>query len=121
MYTSILALHLLGALTTGVVALFGVGALLRATSHYYAPVARMLAVLAAVEIGTGAALAVLSPNLSAAGMCQQLALYLVAVGAVEIGLFVGMRSSLVAFPLRTSVVPFASSFAIFTVVAIAGF
>ncbi len=102
-----LIVHIVGAVLTAVVAIHACVSMVRGGTENYRRAAQLLATLAAFEVATGTALAVLSPTVSAVSVCGNIALYLASVAVIQILLFMRMRRSTLRFP---AVQTFSSAF-----------
>jgi hypothetical protein len=90
-YASILALHLGLTVTTALIGVAGLYALLRGGERFSRRVAAFLAVVAALEVATGATLAAISPAVDALSLGSHIALYLGACASLEAALVVRIK------------------------------
>lgn len=121
MYEVALAVHIGGALVTGIVGTYALAALVRGKADTYKRYAIVLAVLAGFEIITGTSLSVLSLQVSAASLCGRIALYLSLVAVVELLLFLRMKQVRISFPLVPAFSPVTASLVLFVGALAAGF
>lgn len=104
-YQLVLALHLVGALATAIIALYALYALRINKGELFRKIAITVGGLAAFEILSGTLLAVLSSELTTKMVCNRLAIYLGVVATVEVMIFHAMKKTSTAFPVRTSLSP----------------
>ena len=74
LYSVLLSLHLVGALTTLGVGGYTFAHLVKKTEESYAPLALILALCAGYQTLTGAVLALVSPSITAISLCSNLGL-----------------------------------------------
>lgn len=120
-YVFILALHLLTACVTACVMAYAIFALWRGREASYRACAIVLGLIAALEVGTGTALALLSPVLSASALALHIFEYLGVCLAVEALIFVRMQKMSLVFPLSFAASPVLASVVFFIAALGAGF
>ncbi len=103
MYSLLLAVHVVGAMATLIVSCYALIILTRDRSDRFAHVTRMIALLATFELISGAAVAALSPTVTAVSLCDNIALYILLVSVVLGTLRVRMQRTGLQFPLMHSV------------------
>jgi hypothetical protein len=121
LYIVVLTVHILGAIVTGLVGGFSLYAVLKGVAEKYRTSALALGALAAFEVVTGAFLAVISVEISAAAICSRVFIYLSFVAIVEMLLFNGMKKSSQAFPMRIVVSPILASLGVLCAAVAYGF
>jgi len=121
MYSIVLALHLLTAAVTGLVIVYSLYVLWRRSDTLYRLCALVLGSVAAFEVFTGTALAVLSPTLSASALSVHIFEYLGVCLVAEWLLFARMRKVSLAFPLAAAASPALASIALFVAAISFGF
>lgn len=120
-YNFFIALHIVGACMTGVVALYTGFVLWRHVDEKYRPCAIALGSFVAFNILSGMVLSVLSENVTAVSVCRNLIAYLLVVFFMETLLFARMKKIPMLFPLRLVVSPIAMSLMLMTVAVSYGF
>jgi len=120
-YALVLALHLTAAAVTGVVLLSTLFVLWRHNSTLYRLCALVLGSVAAFEILSGTVLAIVSPQLSAAGLSVHIAEYLGVCAIAEAMLFARMHRASLAFPLAAAASPVIASILLFAAALSLGF
>ncbi len=120
-YSIVLGFHLAAAAVTGIVILFAMYSLFREMSAYYRAAALALGFIAAFEVLSGTALAILSPQLSAAALSLHIVEYLGVCAIAESLLFARMQKLSLAFPLRLAASPVLASVALFVAAISFGF
>ena len=121
MYTSLLAVHIVGASATGIVASYAGIAMWRHQERSYRRVALILASLAGFEVLTGTAFSVLSSQITAVSLCANIAIYLSVVFVVETLLYLRMKKISLAFPIVKVSAPIASALSLLAGAALLGF
>jgi len=111
MYEMIFALHILGAIATGIIGSYALVILYRG-EQTYRMAAISLGIAACFEIMTGTLLSIISARITASVVCERLIVYLALVAIVEGLLCIRMRGISVAFPVGTVVSPIAGSLAL---------
>lgn len=91
LYTTTLALHLALTITTGLIGLAGVYALVRGSVGLCKRVAIFLAIVVVLEVFSGTVLAIISPNVEAVTLGSHIALYIGVCAALEAALVVRMK------------------------------
>lgn len=109
MYSALLAIHIVGACATGIVAASAGAALWRQYGADYRGHAIALGFLAGFEIFSGVALSVASIDVTALSLCKNLAIYLLIVCSVEALLCMRMRKIATVFPAQLAFSPVAAS------------
>jgi hypothetical protein len=100
MYGALLIAHLMGAALTGVQGIASVVALIRGSVVVtYHRQAKVLSTLGMVTIATGAMLSIVSSKISAASLCDNVAIYLGTLAVVEALLYFKIKSLQQPFPL----------------------
>ncbi len=108
-YASVLAAHVVVACITGLVASYALVILWQRSERWYRAISVTLATLATFEVLSGTVLSITSPTITAASLCANIALYISAICAVEILLFLRMNDVSVRFPVTRVTLPLASS------------
>ena len=103
MYEAVLIAHIAGAVVTLGVVLAALVLTLRAGTVSLPSVGYILNGLAAFEVFTGVLLAVLSAVVTVASVCDNIALYLLLVAAVDGVLYARTRSLGIRFPVASSI------------------
>lgn len=120
LYADTLTLHLLGAGVTGMLAILTLIVLIRRDTSHYALSARLLMYTAALEVTTGIVLAIISSRISVLSLCDNIAIYLLAVFALLTVLYLRMRGTNALYP-RLSLSPLAGALAAFLGAGALGF
>jgi hypothetical protein len=121
LYPFVLALHILIACGTIGVAVWALLALWKGREASYRACALALGLVAAAEVFTGTALALLSPELSAAALAAHIAEYLGACLAIEAIIFIRMQKISLAFPFSSVASPVLASVILFAAAVGGGF
>ena len=121
MYTSLLAVHIVGASATGIIASYTGIAIWRRQERSYRRLALILASLAGFEILTGVVLSVVSSQITAISLCANIIAYLSVVFVVEALLYARMRKISLAFPIAWVSAPIASALSLLAAAAAFGF
>lgn len=121
MYAIVLGLHLTAAAATGLTIAYALYALARRMDAAYRLSALLLGSVAAFEVLSGTALAVLSPSLSAVALSAHIFEYLGVCLVVEAVLFIRMQKVSLVFPMRLVVSPVLASVALFVAAIHGGF
>ena len=121
MYSIVLVLHLLTSTVTGLVIVYSLYALWSRADALYRLCALLLGAIAAFEVLSGTALAVLSPTLSASALSIHIFEYLSVCLVAEWLLFARMRKVSLVFPLAAAASPVVASVALFVVAISFGF
>ena len=121
MYESMLVAHLIGACATALAVLCTLFALHKRSVSLYRTCAVTLGTLAAFEIASGTALAVVSTELTVAMVCNRIAIYLVVVLCTLAMLFYRMKKSDIEFPAGITLTPVSTSLASLFLAAVFGF
>lgn len=121
MYETVFALHIAGALATGVVGAYSLVALWNGMANKYSLCATILGAFAGFEVLSGTALSVLSLKISAVSLCSRIFLYLGLVAIIETILFIKMKDSPVEFPFTKVLSPIASSLVLLLGALVLGF
>jgi|SRR3989344_5248456 len=114
-YATILLLHILGLFVTVGVGVYALYAVALSKSEQYRQCALLLGFIAAFEVFTGTALALLSAELSAAALGLHVALYLGACLGVELLLFARIKKMSGIFPVGATLSPVFASLCFFIV------
>lgn len=120
-YNFFIALHIVGACATGVMALYTSFVLLRHVDEKYRACAIALGSFVTFNILSGIVLSVLSENITAVSVCKNLIVYLLVIFFMETLLFARMKKMPMLFPLRLVVSPVAMSLMLMTVAVSYGF
>lgn len=120
LYTLFLSAHILGALTTLLLSGLAVFALTKKQSQHYQFSAYALAFAAVFQTLTGAMLAVLSPEITALSLCDNLAFYITPIAVLELMLISRMRSFESTVSVPRIAVPMLGSVAAFCVLVVVG-
>ena len=121
MYESMLVVHLIGACATALAVLCTLFALHKRSASLYRTCAMALSSLAAFEIASGTALAVLSTELTVEMVCNRIAIYLVVVLGTLAMLFYRMKKSDIKFSAGITLAPVSTSLASLFLAAAFGF
>ena len=117
MYETVLMVHILGTGAIATSLLFAIADLFRKKEERYPIRAKHIGILFGFQLVSGSVLAALSTSFNLALFCQNIALYIAVVAAVEGALYVQMRPHTGHFPRGTlfaaSVVGFASVVIVF--------
>ncbi|MDB5225486.1 MAG: hypothetical protein JWL87_438 [Candidatus Adlerbacteria bacterium] len=109
LYQAILALHLLATIATLVAIGYALYSVVRKREDSYARAALWLGGIAAFEVLTGTALAVLSPTLLASSLVMHIALYLGVCVGVEALVFARMKQVSRLLPVEVAASPVLAS------------
>lgn len=120
-YTAVLSLHIAGAIATAIVGFWALYAVWYMTSGSYRQLALSLGVLAAFETASGTLLSILSAEITAAHVCQQVILYLSLVGIVECLLFARLKRDAAAMPIIQIAGPVSASVGMLFLALVRGF
>ena len=120
-YENLLAVHIIGGLATGGAGAYAAVTLWNYWAYSYRLAALILGGLATFEILTGTTLAVFSLRISAASVCERIALYLALVALIEFMLFKRMKKFSLVFPLTQVVAPIVGSLGLLLSALVAGF
>ena len=121
MYAAVLIAHISGAILTGIIGVFAVGAMILKKETVYRRAALVLAALGAFEVLSGTVLAVLSKSISVASVCGNIALYVGAVAFVETLIYMRMRKTAFRFPSIQTISAIGSSLVLFALAGVLGF
>lgn len=121
MFPSILAAHILGAVATFAIIFYAMIALLRSQSRQLEALAGILGILAAFEVVSGVALAIISNTVTVVSVCDNIALYLALVLVTQAALYTRMRGTGVRFPVVRSLSPVCGSICLLVLSAALGF
>jgi hypothetical protein len=91
--TFILLVHIAGGIAAAIAGSYSAYVLLRRDVEKYRGAALWLGALAVLEIGTGTLMAVFSDAVSAALVCEKIAIYMAAATLLESALFIRMRNA----------------------------
>jgi len=120
-YNIILALHIAGACTAGIVALYTAFILGRGQQRVYRRSATTLGLLGGFQVVSGILLAFISPQITTLSLCDNIAMYLSAWFVLEALLFVRMKKVSVPFPLTPAFSPVIASLLLMVVALSYGF
>lgn len=108
-YDILLAIHILGACATGVVASYAGIVMWQRREVSYRPTSIVLGVLGGFEVLTGTLLSVVSSQVTSISLCANIIAYLSVVFFVEALLFLKMKKISMSFPIATALSPIATS------------
>ncbi len=120
LYALLLSSHILGALATFVLGGFVIFALTKKQTEHYQLSAYALAFAAVFQTLTGAMLAVLSPEITALSLCDNLAFYITPIALLELVLISRLRSFESTVSVPRIAVPMLGSVAAFCFLIVAG-
>lgn len=120
LYSSLLAVHIIGAFGTGVLGLFVLHALAQQRAHLFSFFAYALAGGAVLQTLTGSLLALVSPSVTALSLCDNLMLYITPLVLLEAFLISRMHSAHVTVPVLRIVLPMTGSVLAFCVLVFVG-
>jgi hypothetical protein len=120
MYTIVLAAHILGALCTGFFGAFVLTTLVRNQTHLFSLSAKTLAGLAVFQTLSGALLALLSPEVTALSLCDNLALYFAPIVLLEVVLMTRMNRLSQSPPIARILYPMLGSVSAFCALVFLG-
>lgn len=120
LYSSILVAHILGAVGTGLCGATALYLLAQNRAHLFSFSALTLAMFGVFQTLSGALLALVSPSVTALSLCDNLALYIVPLIALELLLALRMRHFGVTVPSRVTFTPIAGSVAVFCALVVVG-
>ena len=120
-YESVFLVHIIGACATSLVGAYALVALWNSWNEKYHLAALVLGAFATFEILTGTALALISLHVSAASVCERIALYLGLVALIEFLLFKRMKKISRVFPIAPVVSPILGSLGLLFAALVAGF
>lgn len=121
LYALIVVLHVVGALVTALVGARSLFVVWFSKHALYRSSSLSLGALAVFEVLTGTLLSVLSSSISAAYICERVAIYLALVALIECLLFERMKRNAIAFPFVQIGAPVMLSLGFLASAAAAGF
>ena len=109
LYTVFLALHIVGACVTGIVAALAGVVLWRRDTAQYRKYAVMLGFLGGFEVLCGITLSVVSAQISTVSLCGNIAIYLSVLFFLEAVLFMRMHRVSLVYPAKLALSPMMAS------------